>query len=548
MDNGVFRLLRDVQVNLVGPELARHARTVKRVRTRAGAEDVAHFVVDFDPSYERINVHYVRVLRGEDVIEHASSAAFQFFRRETNIERLTLNGCLTASLLIPDVRVGDIVDISITFYGSNPALAGKHSFWAVFDSFNPWLENRYRLLSRAESEIDIRSFNEMPKPKTITKKGMEDTRWHIHGQAKREAEEHTAGWQLLSPSVQVSQFGSWHEVAELFAPFYETHHIPDTLGDEIAKVAEAFADPAERAAEWLRFVQNNLRYFALSLGEGGLLPRPVDVIWSSRYGDCKDATRLFIAGAQRLGLDACAALVSTNYGPFLDAVSPNTGLFDHCIVRLHLDGTSYWLDPTMSAQSGSLLKIHQPHIGFALPLKSDALQLETLPSPGPLHSVHCEEEVRFGETPESPMTLRRVIDYSYWAANSLRYRFANEGTTEYAKNLLQELQATWPAMVEKEPLSISDDQIGNCLTVTFIYEVQNVWKHVENMENLKFEIVDHFTNQQLDAISRLQRQCDIYVGRPRKVTYALTMHMPRTWGGSGGIRSLNFQVSNSSTI
>ena len=48
---------------------------------------------------------------------------------------------------------------------------------------------------------------------------------------------------------------------------------------------------AERAAEWLRFVQRELRYFAFSLGEGGLTPRALEAIWSARFGDCRGCSR-----------------------------------------------------------------------------------------------------------------------------------------------------------------------------------------------------------------------------------------------------------------
>jgi Domain of Unknown Function with PDB structure (DUF3857) len=73
--NGVCRLLQDVQVSLSGAEPAWHWRTAQRVLTRAGAEHVAHFVAEFDPAYQRLEVHFIRVLRGQDYIEHVTLAA-----------------------------------------------------------------------------------------------------------------------------------------------------------------------------------------------------------------------------------------------------------------------------------------------------------------------------------------------------------------------------------------------------------------------------------------------------------------------------------------
>lgn len=122
---GLCRLLYDSQLDLRNSEQVWHYRTVQRVLTREGAERAAHVVVEFDPGYQRLDVHFVRVLRGAEAIDHAKADAFQLLRRETNLERLIFDGRLTASLLIPDVRIGDIIDLAVTVYGNAPVLGRR---------------------------------------------------------------------------------------------------------------------------------------------------------------------------------------------------------------------------------------------------------------------------------------------------------------------------------------------------------------------------------------------------------------------------------------
>jgi transglutaminase-like putative cysteine protease len=361
--NGVCRLLYDCQIDLSHPERSWHHRTAERVLTRVGVERVSHFVTDFDPAYERLEINFVRVVRGEESIEHARPDAIQTFRREAELERLVLNGRLTVSLLIPDVRVDDIVEIAITVYGGNPVLGGKLSGWATFDAFSPWLESRYRMLRPLARELSIKPFNDPPERETLTRDGIEISRWSLVGQRRREPEDFTPPWLILSPVLQFSEFRSWNEVARLFVPHYAHAEIPVALAAEIDRLAATHQEPVERAAAWLHFVQNGLRYFAWSFGEGGLVPRGLDTIWTSRFGDCKDAALLYVAGARRLGLDACAALVSTTHGLTLNDCLPGPNVFGHCIVRLRLNGVAYWLDPTISMQGGDLDHIVQPHVG-----------------------------------------------------------------------------------------------------------------------------------------------------------------------------------------
>ncbi|MBC7042321.1 DUF3857 domain-containing protein, partial [Salmonella enterica subsp. enterica serovar Enteritidis] len=111
-------------------------RTAQRILTKEGAERASHIVIEFDPGYQRLEVHAVRIRRGDQSVDHARPGCFQVFRRERDIERLMLNGRLTASFLVPDVRANDILEFSCSLYGETPILKGKYQSWVAFDGTN----------------------------------------------------------------------------------------------------------------------------------------------------------------------------------------------------------------------------------------------------------------------------------------------------------------------------------------------------------------------------------------------------------------------------
>jgi transglutaminase-like putative cysteine protease len=524
--NGVCRLLFDAQVDLSGAEPAWHYRTVQRVLTREGAERAAHIVASFDPGYQRLEIHFVRVVRGGDRTEHANPGAFQIFRRETN------------SLLIPDVRANDIVEVAITLHGTAPVLNGKYVAWVAFDSFNPWFESRHRLVRPLARNVFVKQYNDPPAPIISVSGDTEDSRWQIVGQQKRLPEPLTPPWLVLHPALQFSEFESWGEVACLFAPHYESGALPGALAEEIDRLAAAHQDLEQRAAEWLRFVQRELRYFAVSLGEGGLTPRELESIWSTRFGDCKDAAKLYVAGARRMGLEACAALVSTTHGQFLNDCIATSGIFNHCIVRVRLNGTSYWLDPTIPLQSGDLHNVVQPHAGWALPLTAQTAELEKLAGEQPLHILHWEDEITFGPKRGAPAKLCRNIDYFYWAADSIRNRFANEGTAGFAQTMLKELQSVWPGVAETTSIEVRDDKERNNVTLVLAYEIHDCWKPGNDGSQLDFTVADVAVSRDLQSLANAPRENEIFLGRPRKITSYIRLNMPCNWSGSGWSREL----------
>ena len=279
-------------------------------------------------------------------------------------------------------------------------------------------------------------------------------------------------------------------------------------------------------------MQRQLRYFALALGEGGVVPRTLDVIWTSRFGDCKDASRLFVAGARKLGLDACAALVSTTHGLALGNFLPSPAAFNHCIVRLRLDGKTYWLDPTMSRQEGRLDVIFQPHAGWALPLTADAT-LERLIDAEPVHYRHSEGVLIVGPKPDSPAVLTIRLDLYSFAADALRHRIENEGHSKYSEQAINDLRATWPDIVETAPLLLEDEPGDNRVTVTLRYEIRNGWKPVGKKGRLGFKVAANSIAVELSLVKKTQRRADVLLGHPRRSTWRVRMHMPRPWPGAG---------------
>jgi hypothetical protein len=410
--------------------------------------------------------------------------------------------------------------------------------WVVFDHFNPWLDTRYRLLRPQSRNITVKLHSGAPEPVITTVAEKEDARWQIVGQQRRVPEPLLLPWLIPCPNLQISEFENWNDVVCLLAPFYEDNALPGALVMELERLAAAHESPAERAVEWLRFVQRNQRYFALSLGEGGLTPRPLEVIWSTKFGDCKDAARLYVAGARRLGLDACAALVSTTHGFVLDRCIPSSDVFNHCIVRLRLDGISYWLDPTVPVQSGNLQTIFQPHVGSALPLAREVTALEPIGSGNLVHAVHWDEEITIGPKRASPARVHRRIDYSSWVADVIRNRVANEGAAGFSQTFLKETQRFWPGAVETAPIEIRDNGAANKLTIVLKYDIHDCWKTIGDDSQLGFPILDWVLGRELQPLGATVREAEIYLARPRKVSRCVHLRMPRGWRGGSWSRRL----------
>lgn len=159
----------------------------------------------------------------------------------------------------------------------------------------------------------------------------------------------------FGPFVHLSTFDSPLAVGRV----YEKAVAPKAaVTPEVQKLADAItsglSDPKEQARALYNWVSQEIRYVAIFLGSGGVVPNPADHVIRNRYGDCKDKTTLLIALLAAKGIEATTAMVNSGIAfevPRLGSVSP----FNHVIA--YLPKWDLYLDPTAELAPFGVLPI-----------------------------------------------------------------------------------------------------------------------------------------------------------------------------------------------
>lgn len=516
--NGVCVLLSEAQTDLSGPQRTHTSRLVRAVTGRDGLQAVARFDASFDPRFERLVIHTIRVIRDGVVREEARPEAFELMRREPHLERAMYDGRMTAHMVIPDVREGDIVDTSFSIIGEHPSLKGAFAWWFVLQWATRVVETTCRVIAPASRRLLIRRFGGAAQP-VITQRGAARVySWTLRDIAPYEPEPFAPAWSAGYQAVEIGDALTWAGVSDLFRDMYEGavgEATPSDLAVEIDAIMAREGDPARRAVEGLRLVQRTLRYHSVAIGEGGFRPRPLPTIWSTRYGDCKDASVLLTAVLRRMGLDACCALVNVGMGEDLNNFIPGPRAFNHCIVRLRLNGADYWLDGTMPPQGGDLARLSQARLGWGLPL---------IPSADLMRSAEGEvlvvreavERWTFPRDAGRPARLECVTVNRGWRADDTRRLVDNRDTRDLADAYREQLERELDSpLVEAEPIAVTDDMTANTVTVREVYDVTRATTAITGGQ--RFMSHDDVVRANLPIIDAGRRREPIAMGAPRKV-------------------------------
>jgi transglutaminase-like putative cysteine protease len=429
------------------------------------------------------------------------------------------------------VRAGDVVESAYSVIGMRASLRNRHAAWIRFEWPVGVIDVRHRLRTPEHRAVAFKGFNDPPEHSATHEAGVIDRRWRAHRRQGKEPEFLVPPGAIQFASVQFSEWPDWGSVVDAFAPYYlEEETLPADLAAEADNIALAHAAPAERATAILRFVQEHVRYLAIGIGDGGLVPRPIAAIWANRYGDCKDAAKLYVALSRRIGLDATPALVNTIEHSGLEQWLPSSAAFDHCIVRVRIDGVSNWLDPTRRLQSSPLDTIVQSQYGVALPLAlgNDALE-RMRPAPA-IEELDVREQIHLGGSPSVAVRYEWRIISRGARAEMVRAAFAHSGVEPTFKNYAEDVERIWPKAKPLRQEIIRDDPVLNEIETLEVYEIADAWELNEGV--CSFSTHDFLIKNRLADMKQEERRLPIYMGRPERAVRRVEIRATAPWNAS----------------
>lgn len=302
----------------------------------------------WNPAAGKPIVHALRVHRNGTVRDVLATTKFEILRREDQLEAAMLDGTLTATLRVPDLRVGDELELSYSIPGQDPTL-GKDSFGMLYLNDEP-PPGRYTLSINWD---DGQKPAYLPTPDLVANitQGPNSVVYAVDRPGPLKPPKDAPpryGWQRV---IQYSDFTSWQAISSRFSGMFRAASSvapTGTVKQEAAAIAAAYKDPSDRAAAALKLVQQQVRYVYVGFSGGNYTPAAAEETWQRRYGDCKGKTVLLLALLRELDIPAEAVLVSNaGIDDGLNERLPSPAFFDHVLVRVRINDQTYWLDGTL---------------------------------------------------------------------------------------------------------------------------------------------------------------------------------------------------------
>lgn len=368
-------------------------------------------------------------------------------------------------LVFTNLESGDAIHVSYRVEDYN---TGKlaHQFWEQFN-FNveyPVKLSRYSLLLPAKEHFQSQVLHADIKPAVSSVEDMKLYVWEARDQPGIKPEPYMPPIADVGSILDISTIPDWRYVSNWYSDLSSNlaktdYEIKETVATLLAN-KKGLTD-LEKAKLIYQFIEENVSYSNVPFMHGPIIPQKASRTLSTKLGDCKDVSTLFVAMCKEAGLKANLVLVDTRDNGEQHLNLPSID-FDHCISELQAGGKKYYVELTDQKLSfGTIPTIDLNSNILFIPREGDtaATQLGKFSSDNRcLNSIIRESILKFDSN--DVVIDRKNIKTGMFAAQ-MRSDYDNQGKEEQEKMITQALAADF-----NTPTKLLSLHLGDLKTLT----------------------------------------------------------------------------------
>ncbi|TDO20976.1 DUF3857 domain-containing protein [Pedobacter duraquae] len=512
-----------------------YVHVIRHLVSSSGVQNGSEVTVTYDPSFQKLVFHQLRVWRDGKATDRLKEADFKVIQNEKDLSKFIYSGTFDAYAILNDTRKGDRIEYAYSLVGRNPIFGDKFADDFYFESGSSYGKRYTNLIARADRKLDFKSFNHSSDPKITSRGDLKIYSWESTLTNTYKTTEHEPSWYNPFKHTQVSEYHNWAEVVNwgLSVNAYPGLKTPllNQKANELLK--QANNDTKAYMVLAIRFVQDEIRYMGIEMGENSQKPNSPEKVLKQRYGDCKDKALLLCYFLKKVNVPAYMAYVDTYAGNMTRDFLPSPFLFNHVVVMIEYEGEKTWIDATISNQRGGFDNIYFPNYGQALVLKPGNARPEDVISiaTGKLVSNQFFELADTSVLHKTKLKIQSTYTDNY--ADNIRDLITSDGIESVEKDFLDYIKNYYPDAIANGSIKIKDDEAKNQIYIVEQYFVPSIWTKLKKDNGLRYvDFQGDMVSTQLRKVAAKSRIEPFKLKYPVNVEQHIFVKMPFTLTGT----------------
>ncbi|SEP60967.1 transglutaminase domain-containing protein [Flavobacterium urocaniciphilum] len=255
------------------------------------------------------------------------------------------------TLVFSNLEVGDVIYIEYDYFSNSYGRFYKDFYIDyAFNGAYPALESIFSIIHTPDLkyQVDIKNGN---VPMTEKKLGNKVVRtWKRSNTPAIPTYESVApNYSDVTNVITLGTISSWKDIANWYSDLVKKNikfdKVTQNAYNQIFPNGTTGLTETQRAEKIYRYICDNITYSFLDFRQSGYVPQKPSKTITSKLGDCKDLSTLFVTLAEKAGLKANLVLVLTNDNGLKTLPLPSKE-FNHCIAKVMLEGKEHYLEMT----------------------------------------------------------------------------------------------------------------------------------------------------------------------------------------------------------
>lgn len=493
-ENGVC-LLNDKQ-QIVYPEngaVEERNEHLIQVLTQSGVDDYKEVDIPYNEYTQRL------------IVEKA-----EIFKKDGSKVQAEANN---NQLVFSSLEKGDAIHIAYRLENSYYGKLAEH-FWDDFNFSNayPVQVARYSLIVPAKRNFQYKVYNTELTPAVSD---IEDNKmyvWEKKDVPALDPEPYMPATADVSEKLVVTSIPDWNYVANWYSDLSSVKAKADFEVKEKVKELLAQYNPQtdlEKAKVFYNYIEQSCHYSAVPFLHSALTPQRASRTLSTRLGDCKDLSTLFVAMCKEAGLNAGLVLVDTRNNGDKNLDLPTIG-FNHCIARLQIKDQNYLVELTdnhlpFGAMGPMLINANGLYIPREGDLARNAVLVKLNSNMRGQNFDDRQTSMAFNGTQAS---IRRVVYKLGAQASATRSGYVDTKEEDRIKDLNSSLRAEFNKSLKVEKFDLSNiESLSDSVVLDYKFSVDNFTSDIVGMKVFKMPWAESFKS--VDFVSLDKRRYNI---------------------------------------
>ncbi len=353
----------------------------------------------------------------------------------------------------------------------------------------------YNMLVPASQKIDYVNSNMKLQPVI---KDVEDFKMYSWTVAKPEPIKDEPLMPVLadvSPVLHISTIPAWKEIADWYTDICNNKAEEDF--EIIALYKKLFPEGQKSITQFQKakiiydYIEANIRYSSVSFRQSAFVPQRPSNTLTTRLGDCKDLSSLFVTLAHMAGINAQMVLVDTRDNGEKQILLPSVE-FNHCIAKAVLDSKSYYVELTDNyLPFTSLPNNLNGAVILEIPSKnmSDKTDLQLLKAPNRTRDVIKRVmDIKPAES-DLNITIKTVLYGN--SSSTVRGNYVNLDTEKQVQEMEKTVAGRYKNIVKLEKVSFTElDKLNDSIMYTYNFKVKNEVSEIGSLQTFRIAYPD----------------------------------------------------------